>query len=179
MGHLSHQPRASRSTFRLATPWCCSSPRKRHACKWGRVSSSSLFPVLSQPFEMLLCFYWGLLNHYRYGTIADAGATGATVKITSSADAAFEAYSYEVRELEDAALLFFPFLSSFPHDALRIYICSVPLTSRRGYNRARSFFFTVGCNCNKPRPGCITLYETNFTMLWHFGSFFFFSSRGH
>lgn len=123
---------------------------------------------------MLLCFYWGLLNHYRYGTIADAGATGATVKITSSADAAFEAYSYEVRELEDAALLFFPFLSSFPHDALRIYICSVPLTSRRGYNRARSFFFTVGCNCNKPRPGCITLYETNFTMLWHFGVFFFF-----
>eukprot|EP00729_Bicosta_minor_P010417 gene10417-25194_t len=31
-----------------------------------------------------------------YGTIADAGATGATVKITSSADAAFEAYSYEL-----------------------------------------------------------------------------------
>ena len=88
----------------------------------GESLCQSLFPVLSQPFEMLLCFYWGLLNHYRYGTIADADATGATVKITSSADAAFEAYSYEVRELEDAALLFFPFLSSFPHDALRIYI---------------------------------------------------------
>lgn len=80
---------------------------------------------------MLLCFYWGLLNHYRYGTIADAGATGATVKITSSADAAFEAYSYEVRELEDAALLFFPFLSSFPRRLAYIYMLgSVNLASR-------------------------------------------------
>lgn len=81
---------------------------------------------------MLLCFYWGLLNHYRYGTIADAGATGATVKITSSADAAFEAYSYEVRELEDAALLFFS-LSFFLSSRRLAYIYmlgSVNLASR-------------------------------------------------